>query len=95
MISVGSDAHSPKDQGGAFDTVLDLLDGLDINEIAFPLGGRMARVALRVVQPEPPPVPVVEKRARAGSTRKTATPARATRTQICEAGTETGGKSCG
>ena len=76
-ISVGSDAHSPRDQGGAFDVVLDLLDGLDINEIAFPLGGRMARVALRVVQPEPPPPPVAEKRTRAGSTRKTATPARA------------------
>jgi HisJ family histidinol phosphate phosphatase len=77
MISVGSDAHSPKDQGGAFDIVLDLLDELDINEIAFPLGGRMARVALRVVQPEPPPVPVAEKRPRAAPTRKTATPARA------------------
>ncbi len=77
MISVGSDAHSPRDQGGAFDIVLDLLDGLDINEIAFPLGGRMARVALRVVQPEPPPVPVAEKRGRTGPTRKTATPARA------------------
>ena len=76
MISVGSDAHSPKDQGGAFDIVLDLLDELDINEIAFPLGGRMARVALRVIQPEPPPPPVVEKRTRSGSTRKTVTPAR-------------------
>ena len=74
MIAVGSDAHSPKDQGGAFDTVLDLLDGLDINEIAFPHNGRMARVALRVVQPEPP----VEKRvpARAAAARKTPTPAR-------------------
>jgi HisJ family histidinol phosphate phosphatase len=77
MISVGSDAHSPKDQGGAFDVVLDVLDALDVNEIAFPIGGRMARVALRVVQPEPPPPePVAEKRARTGSTRKTATPDR-------------------
>jgi HisJ family histidinol phosphate phosphatase len=76
VVAVGSDAHSPKDQGGAFDVVLDLLDSLDINEIAFPVGGRMARVALRVVQPEPPPVPVAEKRARAGPIRKTATPAR-------------------
>jgi HisJ family histidinol phosphate phosphatase len=75
MITIGSDAHSPKDQGGAFDIVLDVLDGLDINEITFPHNGRLARVALRVVQPEPPP----EKRvpARAGSSRKTASPARA------------------
>ena len=77
VVAVGSDAHSPKDQGGAFDVVLDVLDSLDINEIAFPVGGRMARVALRVVQPEPPPAPVAEKRGRASSTRKTATPARA------------------
>jgi len=75
MIAVGSDAHSPKDQGGAFDTVLDVLDGLGVNEIAFPHNGRMARVALRVVKPEPPPV---EKRvpARAGATRKTPSPVR-------------------
>jgi HisJ family histidinol phosphate phosphatase len=72
LIAVGSDAHSPKDQGGAFDLVLQILDSLDINEIAFPHNGRMARVALRVVQPEPPPVP--ERRAAA---RKTPTPARA------------------
>jgi hypothetical protein len=76
FIAVGSDAHSPRDQGGAFDIVLDVLDALDVNEIAFPIGGRMARVALRVVQPEPPPAPVPEKRPRAASTRKTATPAR-------------------
>ena len=72
LIAVGSDAHSPKDQGGAFDVVLQLLDSLDINEIAFPHNGRMARVALRVVQPEPPPVP--ERRAPA---RKAPAPARA------------------
>jgi HisJ family histidinol phosphate phosphatase len=47
MIAVGSDAHSPKDQGGGFEAVLALLDEADINEIAFPLGGRLARVALR------------------------------------------------
>jgi HisJ family histidinol phosphate phosphatase len=47
MVAVGSDAHSPKDQGGAFDVVLALLDEAEINEIAFPLGGRLARVALR------------------------------------------------
>ncbi|HEY6234147.1 MAG TPA: hypothetical protein VIW69_03450 [Candidatus Elarobacter sp.] len=60
MISIGSDAHSPKDQGGAFTTVLDVLDELDINEIVFPLAGTLRRVALRVVrepEPEPPPAP--------------------------------------
>jgi HisJ family histidinol phosphate phosphatase len=57
-IAVGSDAHSPKDQGGAFDDVLALLDELEINEIVFPLGGSLRRVALRVVrEPEPEPVP--------------------------------------
>jgi HisJ family histidinol phosphate phosphatase len=57
-IAIGSDAHSPKDQGGAFDVVLDLLDELEINEIIFPLGGSLRRVALRVVrEPEPEPVP--------------------------------------
>ncbi len=50
MVAVGSDAHSPKDQGGAFATVLALLDEADINEIAFPLGGRLARVALRATE---------------------------------------------
>ena len=57
-IAIGSDAHSPKDQGGAFDVVLDVLDQLEINEIVFPLGGQLRRVALRVVrEPEPEPVP--------------------------------------
>ena len=50
MIAVGSDAHSPKDQGGAFDTVLALLDEAEINEIAFPIAGRLARVALRATE---------------------------------------------
>ena len=70
VVSVGSDAHSPKDQGGAFDIVLDVLDELEINEIAFAVNGRMARVALRVVQPEPPPPPEPEKRVAARGTRK-------------------------
>jgi HisJ family histidinol phosphate phosphatase len=63
MISVGSDAHSPRDQGGGFDAVLEMLDGADINEVAFPTNGRIARVALRVTEellrpslPEPPPL---------------------------------------
>ncbi len=59
-IAVGSDAHSPKDQGGAFATALALLDELGINELAFPIAGRLARVALRVErkpEPEPPPAP--------------------------------------
>ncbi len=62
-IAIGSDAHSPKDQSGAFDVVLDVLDELEINEIVFPLAGRMARVALRYVkpaEPEPPPAPEPE-----------------------------------
>lgn len=50
MVAVGSDAHSPKDQGAAFDVVLALLDEAEINEIAFPIGGRLARVALRATE---------------------------------------------
>ncbi len=46
-IAIGSDAHSPRDQGNAFDVVLKLLDDAGINEIVFPVGGRLARVALR------------------------------------------------
>jgi len=49
-IAVGSDAHSPKDQGNAFDVVLKLLDDAKINEIVFPVGGRLARVALRATR---------------------------------------------
>lgn len=59
-IAVGSDAHSPKDQGGAFETVLALLDECEINELVFPIAGRLARVALRVERKaEPPPEPPV------------------------------------
>jgi HisJ family histidinol phosphate phosphatase len=65
-VAVGSDAHSPKDQGGAFSTVLALLDECEINELVFPIGGRLARVALRVerkVEPAPePPSPAIEER---------------------------------
>jgi len=50
MIAVGSDAHSPKDQGAGFDEVLALLDEANINEIAFPINGRLARVALRATE---------------------------------------------
>ncbi len=46
-IAIGSDAHSPKDQGNAFDVVLKLLDDAKVNEVVFPVGGRLARVALR------------------------------------------------
>jgi len=50
--------HSPRDQAGAFETVLGVLDELEINEIVFPIGGRLARVALRYVKPpEPEPAP--------------------------------------
>ncbi|MGP6190767.1 MAG: hypothetical protein ACLPSH_11950 [Vulcanimicrobiaceae bacterium] len=50
VIAVGSDAHSPRDQGSAFDQVLALLDAAEINEIAFPINGRLARVALRATE---------------------------------------------
>ena len=75
-IAVGSDAHSPKDQGAAFDQILALLDEADINEIAFPINGRIARVALRATEellrqqsaaaapPAPVPLPRIEAPAR-------------------------------
>ncbi|MBD5635702.1 MAG: hypothetical protein IAI49_14620 [Candidatus Eremiobacteraeota bacterium] len=50
MIAVGSDAHSPRDQGSAFETILEMLDEAEINEIAFPLNDRLARVALRATE---------------------------------------------
>jgi HisJ family histidinol phosphate phosphatase len=68
-IAVGSDAHSPKDQGGAFATVLQLLDECAINELVFPLAGRLARVALRIERkpeaaaPEPAPTAPQERKA--------------------------------
>jgi HisJ family histidinol phosphate phosphatase len=49
-IAVGSDAHSPKDQGNAFGLVLKLLDDARINEVVFPVAGRLARVALRATR---------------------------------------------
>jgi HisJ family histidinol phosphate phosphatase len=49
-IAVGSDAHSPRDQGAAFDEVLSMLDAADVNELVFPIGGRLARVALRATK---------------------------------------------
>ncbi|MBV8498285.1 MAG: hypothetical protein JO003_03415 [Candidatus Eremiobacteraeota bacterium] len=49
-IAVGSDAHSPRDQGNAFEAVLKLLDDAKINEVVFPVGGRLARVALRATR---------------------------------------------
>jgi HisJ family histidinol phosphate phosphatase len=49
-IAVGSDAHSPKDQGGAFEIILKLLDEAKINELVFPVAGRLARVALRATK---------------------------------------------
>ena len=49
-IAIGSSAHSPRDQGGAFDRVLAILDELDINEIVFPVGGSLRRVALRATK---------------------------------------------
>jgi HisJ family histidinol phosphate phosphatase len=49
-IAVGSDAHSPKDQGNGFALVLKLLDDARVNELVFPVGGRLARVALRATR---------------------------------------------
>jgi HisJ family histidinol phosphate phosphatase len=50
LVAVGSDAHSPKDQGRGFGDVLALLDLAELNEIAFPIDGRIARVALRATE---------------------------------------------
>jgi histidinol phosphatase-like PHP family hydrolase len=49
-IAIGSGAHSPKDQGNGFDVVLKLLDDARVNEIVFPVSGRLARVALRATR---------------------------------------------
>ena len=49
-VAAGSDAHSPKDQGGAFEVILKLLDEAKINELVFPVAGRLARVALRATK---------------------------------------------
>jgi HisJ family histidinol phosphate phosphatase len=49
-IAVGSDAHSPKDQGGGFDVLLTMLDECEINELVFPVNGRLARVVLRATR---------------------------------------------
>ncbi len=76
-VAVGSDAHSPRDQGHKFDVVLRVLDECEINELVFPIGGRLARVALRVErkpEPEPPPPPPPEPPVR--KARETASPAR-------------------
>ena len=49
-IAIGSDAHSPKDQGGGFDVVLSMLDECGVNEVVFPVAGRLARVVLRATR---------------------------------------------
>jgi HisJ family histidinol phosphate phosphatase len=49
-IAVGADAHSPKDQGNGFAEILKLLDEAEINELVFPVNGRLARVALRATK---------------------------------------------
>ncbi len=64
-IAVGSDAHSPRDQGEAFDHVLAALDEAEINELVFPIGGRLARVALRVVREAAPETAVPAEPSRA------------------------------
>ncbi len=57
-ITASSDAHSPRDQGNAYDVVLQMLDDADVNELVFPIGGKFARVQLRAEKPAEP-VPVV------------------------------------
>lgn len=49
-VAIGSDAHSPKDQGAEFAKTLELLDKAEINELIFPVAGRLARVALRATK---------------------------------------------
>jgi HisJ family histidinol phosphate phosphatase len=49
-IAIGSDAHSPKDQGNGFAEILKMLDEAEVNEIVFPVNGRLARVALRATK---------------------------------------------
>jgi HisJ family histidinol phosphate phosphatase len=49
-IAIGSDAHSPKDQGHGFELILKMLDECKINEVVFPVGGRLARVVLKATR---------------------------------------------
>jgi HisJ family histidinol phosphate phosphatase len=49
-IAIGSNAHSPKDQGNGFYLALKLLDDAKINEVVFPVAARLARVALRATR---------------------------------------------
>ncbi|MBV9149379.1 MAG: hypothetical protein JO024_05915 [Candidatus Eremiobacteraeota bacterium] len=49
-IAIGSDAHSPRDQGAGFAQILRLLDEAKVNEVIFPIAGRLARVALRATK---------------------------------------------
>jgi HisJ family histidinol phosphate phosphatase len=78
-VAVGSDAHSPKDQGGAFDTVLAMLDTVGINDLVLPIAGRLARVALRAPKPPPKPEPVAPAAGQpdAGAAQKPRRPSRA------------------
>jgi HisJ family histidinol phosphate phosphatase len=46
-IAMASDAHSPRDQGACFDLALEMLDACGINELVFPIAGRLARGARR------------------------------------------------
>jgi Meckel syndrome type 1 protein len=57
FITASSDAHSPRDQGNAYDIVLQMLDDADVNELVFPIAGKFARVQLRVEKPAEPEIP--------------------------------------
>ena len=43
-IAVASDAHSPVDQGRAFERVVPLLDRAGVTELVFPVGGKLTAV---------------------------------------------------
>ena len=66
-IAIGADAHSPKDQGNGFAEILRMLDEAEINEIVFPVSGRLARVALRATKEHLQKVKAQEPAAQPGS----------------------------
>ncbi|MFN2449312.1 MAG: hypothetical protein ABR508_05890 [Candidatus Baltobacteraceae bacterium] len=66
-IAIASDAHSPKDQGNGFNEILKLLDEAKVNEVVFPVGGRLARVALRATKEHLQKVKAQEPAPQAGS----------------------------
>ncbi len=66
-IAIGSGAHSPRDQGAAFEVVLKMLDEAKVNELVFPVNGRLARVALRATKEHLQKLKALEPAAQPGS----------------------------